>query len=63
MKGNNREKEEKGAFYPFVSKEGFVFLKLSVTIKDYKAQQVWQVRIAVSEESLNYHSGKTCRNL
>lgn len=36
-------------FYPFVSKEGFVFLKFSITTKDYKVQQVEQVRTAVSE--------------
>lgn len=50
-------------FYSSVSKEGFVFLKFSVTTKGYKVQQVQQVRTAVSEESLNYHSGKTCRSL
>lgn len=47
-------------FYPFVSKEDFVFLKFSLTAKGYEVQQV---RTAISEGSLNYQSGKTCRNL
>lgn len=47
-------------FYPFVSKEDFVFLKFSLTAKGYEVQRV---RTAISEGSLNYQNGKTCRNL